>query len=77
MAERLEARPGPDPDWNLTKREKEVLALLEAGLSNVEIAAKLSISVPTVKSHLQSIYRKAGEHNWVKRPRRAWEYVPG
>jgi DNA-binding NarL/FixJ family response regulator len=42
----------------LTLRESELLALLVNGLSNQGIADKLFISVPTVKSHLSSIYRK-------------------
>jgi LuxR family transcriptional regulator, positive regulator of biofilm formation len=42
----------------LTLRESELLSLLVNGLSNQRIAEKLFISVPTVKSHLSSIYRK-------------------
>ena len=42
----------------LTLRESELIGLLVQGLSNQAIADHLFISVPTVKSHLSSIYRK-------------------
>jgi ATP/maltotriose-dependent transcriptional regulator MalT len=45
---------------SISPREQEVLQLLSAGLSNREIAAKLSISVSTAKTHLENIYRKLG-----------------
>jgi two-component system response regulator DegU len=42
----------------LTAREKEVLSLLSTGRTNKEIAKSLFISEKTVKSHLNSIFRK-------------------
>lgn len=44
----------------LTKREAEVLPLLQQGSSNVEIAATLHVAVETVRSHARNIYRKLG-----------------
>jgi DNA-binding NarL/FixJ family response regulator len=44
----------------LTKREKEVLQMLAAGLGNKEIAAKLNISDHTAKFHVGSILGKLG-----------------
>jgi two-component system, NarL family, response regulator YdfI len=44
----------------LTKREKEVLQMLAAGLGNKEIAAKLDISDHTAKFHVGSILGKLG-----------------
>jgi DNA-binding CsgD family transcriptional regulator len=44
----------------LTKREFEVLQLVENGLRNHEIAEKLFISVNTVKRHLDNLYIKFG-----------------
>lgn len=41
-------------------REKQVLELLLAGLTNGEIAARLFLSESTVKSHLASSFRKLG-----------------
>jgi two-component system, NarL family, response regulator LiaR len=47
--------PTPDP---LTKREAEVLLLVAQGLSNQDIARKLHISDPTVRSHVSNIMSK-------------------
>src|SRR3954469_24612437 len=44
----------------LTRREAEVLELMVEGLSNSEIATRLFVSLPTVKSHVASILRKLG-----------------
>ena len=43
---------------DLTNRETQVLCHLGFGLSNREIAMSLSISVETVKEHVQNILRK-------------------
>ncbi|SDU76196.1 response regulator [Jiangella alkaliphila] len=42
----------------LTERETEVLALVAAGLSNDEIAAALTISIKTVKTHIGHLLAK-------------------
>jgi DNA-binding NarL/FixJ family response regulator len=44
----------------LTPREHEILRLVAEGCSNAEIATRLSIKEPTVKSHLWRLYRKIG-----------------
>ena len=49
----------------LTEREKEVARLVMEGLSNKEIAAKLFISVHTVKANLEHIYEKLNLPNRV------------
>lgn len=42
----------------LTAREHEILSLIEEGLSNKEIAARLMIALPTVKNHVHHILDK-------------------
>jgi LuxR family maltose regulon positive regulatory protein len=44
----------------LSKRELEVLKLIEAGCSNLRIANELVISITTVKRHISNIYAKLG-----------------
>ena len=50
----------------LTEREHNVLYYLSLGLKNKDIADKLSISVHTVKAHLESIYEKLEVSNRVQ-----------
>lgn len=45
-------------EYNLTRREQEILQLIIEGLSYKEIAAKCSISLDTVFSHIRKIYTK-------------------
>lgn len=54
-----------DPD-RLTRREREVLALLADRRSNAEIAAALYISPKTVGCHVSSILAKLGVHNRIQ-----------
>jgi two-component system nitrate/nitrite response regulator NarL len=62
LLRRIAARPHARPSVRstLTSRERQVAALLEAGLSNKEIARRLSIELPTVKNHVHNILEKLG-----------------
>ena len=51
-------RPLFGPVAALTSREREVLGLIDEGLSNKEIARRLVIEVPTVKNHVHNILDK-------------------
>jgi len=69
----------PQPGHNLTEREREVLSLLVKGLTNQEIAQRLSVSANTAKFHVSNVLTKLGaasrteavalalEHNLVDR----------
>jgi LuxR family transcriptional regulator, maltose regulon positive regulatory protein len=46
------------PAMTLSRHEREILRLVEGGLSNSEIAHKLVIEANTVKSHLHRIYQR-------------------
>lgn len=50
----------------LTQREKEILTLVAKGNSNSQIAEKLFVREVTVKTHLNSIYRKLNVENRVQ-----------
>ena len=45
-------------NYNLTKRELQVLSLIKEGFSNTEIAKKLHLSINTVKAHVSNIMQK-------------------
>lgn len=63
-------------DYNLSKRETEILQLLALGKATKSISEVLFISVGTVRKHVENIYAKlhvnsklqavqtAGKHNW-------------
>jgi DNA-binding NarL/FixJ family response regulator len=52
------SQDGPFSD--LSRRERETLALLAEGLSNSEIAERLGISEKTVRNHLSHLFDKLG-----------------
>jgi DNA-binding NarL/FixJ family response regulator len=54
---KLNILPGKKP---FTKRELEVCNLLTSGMSDKYMAEELFVSVPTIKFHLQNIYKKTG-----------------
>jgi DNA-binding NarL/FixJ family response regulator len=57
FTEATTAGTGAD-DGRLTSREREVLVLIEQGLTNKEIARRLGIEVRTVKNHVHNVLEK-------------------
>lgn len=55
---RSSAPAGERPRGCLTPREREVIALIDRGLSNKQIARTLQIELPTVKNHVHAILEK-------------------
>ena len=53
----------PEPGFDLSDRERQVLALLVEGLSNPAIAKRLFVSRSTAKAHVSSILSKLGVSN--------------
>lgn len=50
------------PDLVLSQREREVLEALGHGLRDKEIAARLGISIETVRTHVRNAVRTLGAH---------------
>jgi two-component system, NarL family, nitrate/nitrite response regulator NarL len=69
LVQALRAQMANDPErparerFGLTRRELEITSAVVAGLSNREIAGKLSLSEDTVKHHLTNIFDKMGASN--------------
>jgi DNA-binding NarL/FixJ family response regulator len=58
-----EAQGGPagrDGERLLTDRELDILRLAACGLSNADIASRLSVSMRTVQAHLTQVFNKLG-----------------
>lgn len=53
----------PQKAAKMTKREREIIALIADGLSNKEIAQRLNIATYTVKSHVHNILEKLALHS--------------
>jgi len=65
IAQQASGRRGSDltEAVRMTKREREIMNLIAEGLSNKEIAQRLSIATYTVKSHVHNILEKLALHS--------------
>jgi two-component system, NarL family, nitrate/nitrite response regulator NarL len=54
----LAAQHPAHPRAHLTRRQLEIMALIDEGLTNKQIATRLCIELPTVKNHLHQIYAR-------------------
>lgn len=61
------------PVDDLSEREKEILNLLARGLQYKSIAAELSLSVETIRTHIRNIYEKLQVHNKAEAIRKAYK----
>jgi len=80
FAEVPTGRPAAQPISPVTIREEDVLLAVAQGLTNVEIADALHISLSTVKTHLASLMAKLGARNRVEIAMWAYEtrrIIPG
>ena len=54
---KIKILPGKKP---LTKRELEIFSHLVSGMSDKRMSEELAVTLPTIKFHLQNIYKKSG-----------------
>lgn len=60
IARQAQSRRSVEVPLHLTPREREVLCLLESGLTNKEIARALDLQLSTVKNHVHNVLAKCG-----------------
>ena len=60
-------------NYELTKREQEVLNLIMQGLPKQQIADRLCISITTVKTHCVNIYQKFDYHSIPELIAKEWK----
>jgi DNA-binding NarL/FixJ family response regulator len=65
--------PAPTP-VGLTAREVDVLRLIAAGKSNLEIAKELFVSEATVKTHINHVFAKTGARDRAQAVRFAYQH---
>jgi len=61
-------------DFDLTRREREVLEQMSKGLNHKQIARNLFISPATVRKHMENIYKKLEVNNKIQAVQKALQY---
>ena len=69
-----QATGGDPPLQGLSRREREIFAMVVRGMQNRQIAAELCISVKTVETHRAHINKKLGVHSGTELVRLAALY---
>jgi len=64
----------PEPGFDLTNREREVLGLIAEGLTNDEISSQLFISISTTRFHVSNILSKLGVSNRTEAAKLAMQH---
>jgi len=67
--------PHAHPEFHLTPRQTEVLALLERGRTTKQIAEELHLSVETVRNHIRRLLQTMGAHSRLEAVAMAHETV--
>lgn len=67
----LKNESGEKVDFDISKREREILEQLKTGLSYEQIATNLFISYGTVRKHIENIYRKLQVNNKLEAVQKA------
>lgn len=62
----FQIQPDKKTELLLTVREKEILRCIVFGMSDIEIARKLSMSSDTVNAHVHCIFKKIGAPNHLQ-----------
>lgn len=63
VVEYFNPKPSVELRENLTPREAQIVAAIEEGLTNKEVAIRFDISLETVKYHIKNIYEKLQVNN--------------
>ena len=51
-----------NPPSQVTRREREILAFIGSGLTNVEISLQIGRELATVEKHIENLYKNLGVH---------------
>jgi DNA-binding NarL/FixJ family response regulator len=63
--------------WDLSARQREILEMVEEGLSNAQIAGRLYLSESTIKQHLRAVYKELGVRNRTEAAKTMREHARG